>query len=291
MTPSYSSGGLTAVTRSIVCHGVSPQVLVRPPRQNRWVATRIVRRNRTIAVGALLALVVIVIVSLASCGSTAGAPKVEGLPVAAPLPPYDTTLTDASVRTVPLVTVVDEAWVADTADKTGIPARALAAYAGGAVRLALTWPECGVTWNTLAGIGWVESHHGELFGDVIKEDGFMSAPIFGLPLVGDGTMNIPDFDDGNFDGSADYDRAVGPMQIIPQTWAAWNVDGNADGDPNGQQIDDSVVSSANYLCYSSPSMTTADGWKQGLWSYNQLDSYADDVLAKANEYAAAIGLR
>jgi len=37
-------------------------------------------------------------------------------------------------------------------------------------------------------------------------------------------------------------------------------------------------------------MTTADGWKQGLWSYNQLDSYADDVLAKANEYAAAIGL-
>jgi len=291
MTPSYSSVGPTAVTRSIVCGGVSPQVLVSPPRQNKGVATRIVRRNRTIAVGALLALVVILIVSLASCGSAGGGPSAAGLPVAAPLPPYDTTLTDASVRTVPLVTVADEAWVADTAEKTGIPARALAAYAGGAVRLALTWPECGVTWNTLAGIGWVESHHGELFGDVIKEDGFMSAPIFGPPLVGDGTMNIPDFDDGNFDGSADFDRAVGPMQIIPQTWAAWNVDGNADGDPNGQQIDDSVVSSANYLCYSSATMTTADGWKQGLWSYNQLDSYADDVRAKANEYAAAIGLR
>ena len=270
---------------------MSPQVLVSPPRQNKGVATRIVRRNRTIAVGALVALVIILIVSLVSCGSGGGGQPPSGLPVAAPLPPYDTTLTDASVRTVPLVTVVDEAWVADTAEKTGIPARALAAYAGGAVRLALTWPECGVTWNTLAGIGWVESHHGELFGDVIKEDGFMSVPIFGLPLVGEGTMNIPDFDDGNFDGSADYDRAVGPMQIIPQTWAAWNVDANGDGDPNGQQIDDSVVASANYLCYSSATMTTADGWKQGLWSDNQLDSYADDVRTKANEYAAAIGLR
>lgn len=270
---------------------VRPQALVSTLRQNESVATRIVRRNRTIAVTALVALVVILIVVLTSCGSGGSQTQASALPVAAPLPPHDSSLTDASVRTVPLVTVVDEAWVAETADKTGIPARALAAYAGGAVRLALTWPECGVTWNTLAGIGWVESHHGELFGDYIDDDGFMSVPIFGIPLVGDGTMDIPDFDDGNFDGSADFDRAVGPMQIIPQTWAAWNVDANGDGDPNGQQIDDSVVSSANYLCFSSETMTTAEGWRQGLWAYNQLDSYADDVRDKANEYAAAIGVR
>jgi membrane-bound lytic murein transglycosylase B len=269
---------------------VRPQALVSTLRQNETVATRIVRRNRTIAVTALVALVVILIVTLTSCGAGGSQTQASGLPVAAPLPPHDSSLTDASVRTVPLVTVVDEAWIAETSDKTGIPARALAAYAGGAVRLALTWPECGVTWNTLAGIGWVESHHGELFGDHINEDGFMSAPIFGQPLVGEGTMNIPDFDDGNFDGSAEFDRAVGPMQIIPQTWAAWNVDANGDGDPNGQQIDDSVVSSANYLCYSSETMTTAEGWKQSLWSYNQLDSYAEDVRNKANEYAAAIGV-
>jgi hypothetical protein len=197
------------------------------------VASRIVRRNRTIAVGALVVLVTILIVSLASCGAGGSTKRSPLMPVGAPLPPYDPSLTDASVRTVPLVTVVDEQWVADTAEKTGIPARVLAAYAGGAVRMALTWPECGLTWNTLAGIGWVESHHGELFGDYIDDNGFMSVPIFGVPLVGDGTMNIPDFDDGNFDGTAEYDRAVGPMQIIPQTWAAWNVDGNGDGNPDG----------------------------------------------------------
>jgi len=255
------------------------------------VTSRIVRRNRTIAAGTLVVLVTILIVALASCGAGGSAIRSLMMPLGAPLPPYDSALTDASVRTVPLVTVVDETWVTDTAEKTGIPARALAAYAGGAVRLALTWPECGVTWNTLAGIGWVESHHGELFGDYINDDGFMSVPIFGVPLVGDGTMNIPDFDDGNFDGSAEYDRAVGPMQIIPQTWAAWHVDGNGDGNPDGQQIDDSVVSSANYLCFSSDTMTTPEGWRQGLWGYNQLDSYADDVRDKANEYAAAIGVR
>jgi hypothetical protein len=269
----------------------SPQALVSLHRQNGGVASRIVRRNRTIAVAMFVALMTILIVSLASCGAGDSARRSLMMPVGAPLPPHDSSLTDASVRTVPLATVVDEAWVADTAEKTGIPARVLAAYAGGAVRLALTWPECGLTWNTLAGIGWVESHHGELFGDYIDDNGFMSAPIFGVPLVGNGTMNIPDFDDGNFDGSAEYDRAVGPMQIIPQTWAAWNADGNADGNPDGQQIDDSVVSSASYLCHSAETMTTPEGWRQGLWGYNQLDSYADDVRDKANEYAAAIGIR
>ena len=73
------------------------------------------------------------------------------MPVGAPLPPFDQSLTDESVRTVPLVTVADEAWVTDTAEKTGIPSRALAAYAGGAVRMALTWPECGLTIDGCAG--------------------------------------------------------------------------------------------------------------------------------------------
>ena len=38
-------------------------------------------------------------------------------------------------------------------------------------------------------------------------------------------------------------------------------------------------------------MTTPEGWRQGLWGYNQLDIYADDVRDKADEYAAAVGIR
>lgn len=107
----------------------SPQVFVSDQHQDGGVASRIVRRNRTIAVGMFVVLVTVLIVSLASCGSGGSAKRSLMMPVGAPLPPHDPSLTDASVRTVPLATIVDEEWVADTA-KTGIPARVLAAYAG-----------------------------------------------------------------------------------------------------------------------------------------------------------------
>ena len=235
------------------------------------------------------ALTVALVVMITSCATGAAVPK--RLPVSAPTPPYAAGVTADNVTTLKVAELADADWVATTAEATGIPERVLAAYAGAAIRMELTEEGCGLTWNTLAGIGWVESHHGELYGAHIGPDGAMTEPIFGQPLVGDGTMNIPDFDDGNFDGDPDHDRAVGPMQLIPQTWAAWHIDANADAFEDGQNIDDSSVAAANYLCFSSGTMTTEQGWRQGLWSYNQLETYADDVQAKANEYAAAIGIR
>lgn len=250
-----------------------------------------VRRNRTILVAALVVITVVIIIWVVSCSTSKKQSATTAMPVTAPVPPASQKFTEALVRATPLAEVAESEWVTKTAQATGIPRRALAAYAGGAIRLSLTWPECGVTWNTLAGIGWIESHHGELYGAHIDDNGNMTEPIFGQPLVGDGTMNIPDFDNGNFDGDPLHDRAVGPMQILPQTWAAWHANGNLDDNEDGQNIDDSVVAAANYLCYSSDTMTTPEGWRKSLWSYNQLDTYANDVMAKANDYAAAIGVR
>lgn len=255
------------------------------------MVSRRVRRNRTIAVAIAIVLAVLLIVLVVSCSGASSVPVPSRMPVAAPTPPHAENMTSDDVRHMKLAEVADATWVKQTAEATGIPERARMAYAGAAVRMELTEPHCGLTWNTLAGIGWVESHHGELFGARLDENGTMTEPIFGQPLVGEGTMDIPDFDDGNFDGDPDHDRAVGPMQIIPQTWAAWHIDANWDGDENGQNIDDSALAAANYLCYSSETMTTEKGWRQSLWSYNQLDTYANDVQSKANEYAAAIGLR
>jgi hypothetical protein len=173
-------------------------------------------------------------------------------------------------------------------DSTGIPERALAAYAGGALRLSVTNPECGLTWNTLAGIGWVESHHGTIFDGYITDDGSMSEAVYGITLDGDnGTIAMPDFDDGNFDLDPNGDRAVGPMQIIPPTWAAWHVDGNLDGVEDGQSIDDSVLVSSGYLCYNSDTMTNRTGWNQSIRAYNDVPIYAIDVAAKADEYERA----
>jgi membrane-bound lytic murein transglycosylase B len=212
-------------------------------------------------------------------------------PVAAPLPTLAPGISTDEIRPTPVNLLADEDWVAETASATGIPERTLAAYAGVALRKSNTEPNCHVSWNTLAAIGWVESHHGTIFGGSILPDGFASEPIYGVPLTGGKFMDIPDFDDGNFDGTAEYDRAVGPMQIIPATWAAWHVDGNLDGSEDGQQIDDSTLAAAGYLCFSGGDLATAAGWDAAVTAYNQAPQYIIDIAAKADEYAAAAAAR
>ena len=62
--------------------------------------------------------------------------------------------------------------------------------------------------------------------------------LYGVALDGDGTVAIPDSDGGELDGDAEHDRAMGPMQLIPQTWRNWHVDGGGDGVEDPQNIDD-----------------------------------------------------
>ena len=76
-------------------------------------------------------------------------------------------------------------------------------------------------------------------------------PIFGIALDGGNTAEITDTDDGAIDGDAEFDRAVGPMQLIPQTWRNWHIDGGGDGVEDPQNIDDAALAAANYLCRSS----------------------------------------
>jgi len=261
------------------------------------MATQRVRRNRTMII-ALILVAVLVIWMFVSCssGDGQGSPTPAStfangpFPAAAAMPPRASGVSDTDVRTTSIAELADATWVKDTAKKTGIPRRALAAYAGMAVRLAYTQPDCGLTWNTLAGIGWVESHHGTIFGGKIASDGTASEPIFGVSLDGSGdTIAMDDFDDGNFDGDPNGDRAVGPMQIIPMMWAAWHSDGNMDGVEDGQNIDDSVFAAAGYICYSANTVKDREGWNKGIYAYNQLGDYPQMVAEKADEYARTAG--
>lgn len=245
-----------------------------------------VRLRRTLIAGGMIAALVWIISSCAV--ANVSQPKTSlSFPSAAPLPRLAGRITSEAIRGMPVNILADEDWVTETAKETGIPERTLYAYAGVALRKSATDPTCQVSWNTLAAIGWVESHHGTIFGGSILPDGFASEPIYGVPLTGGKFMDIPDFDDGNFDGTAEFDRAVGPMQIIPATWAAWHVDGNLDGSEDGQQIDDSTMAAAGYLCFSGGDLATAAGWDKAVTAYNQAPQYILDVSAKANEYEAA----
>jgi membrane-bound lytic murein transglycosylase B len=178
----------------------------------------------------------------------------------------------------------DPVWVAETAKKTGIPARALAAYAGAAMAKAQAMPQCGLSWNTLAGIGRIESDHGQHGGSSIGPDGTVTPPIYGPALDGNGVARIPDSDGGAIDGDAQADRAAGPMQLIPQTWRNWHTDANADGKEDPQNIEDAVMASANYLCRASSGLDTETGWRAAITSYNDATTYIDSVARAAAAY-------
>ncbi|CAM2992287.1 lytic murein transglycosylase [Skermania piniformis] len=181
-------------------------------------------------------------------------------------------------------------WAAGRSAELGISATALEAYGYADAVLARSAPECGIRWTTLAGIGAIESGHGTHGGAAVAADGKVSPPIRGLSLDGrPGLATVVDTDDGVLDGDSKYDRAVGPMQFIPQTWRTWGVDANGDGIADPDSIDDAALSAARYLCVSGGDLTSAEGWQRALLTYNRSGAYLRSVRDKAAGYSVGIG--
>jgi membrane-bound lytic murein transglycosylase B len=219
----------------------------------------------------LAGLVVLVLVPRVTAGQDAGAPAARWAPPAGS-PPVAAAIPGAGIAGL-----VDAEWAASMAAATGIPQRAVLAYAGAALAKAASMPACRLSWTTLAAIGEVESSNGQHGGSSIGADGTVTPPIFGVALNGDGVALIPDSDGGAIDGDAKSDRAVGPMQLIPQAWRNWHTDGNGDGVENPQNIDDAVMATTNYLCRASTALDTEKGWRAAISAYNSTDAYLREV--------------
>ncbi|MGF1599989.1 MAG: peptidoglycan DD-metalloendopeptidase family protein [Acidimicrobiales bacterium] len=143
----------------------------------------------------------------------------------------------------------------------------------------------GLPWQVLAGVGKVESNHGRYGGATVRADGRVEPPIIGIPLNGtNGTARIPDTDDGTYDGDTVWDRAVGPMQFIPSSWANFGVDGNGDGVRDPHNIADAVHAAVRHLC---PAGTVTD-IEAALFSYNRSTAYVATVLDWAARYTGAL---
>jgi hypothetical protein len=97
-------------------------------------------------------------------------------------------------------------------------------------------------------------------------------------LDGNGFAAIPDSDGGALDGDPHWDRAVGPMQFIPATWARWARDGDNDGVADPQDVEDATAASAAYLCAGGRDLATADGLRDAVLSYNHSIAYLMLVL-------------
>ncbi|MGI8536387.1 MAG: lytic transglycosylase domain-containing protein, partial [Mycobacteriales bacterium] len=104
----------------------------------------------------------------------------------------------------------------------------------------------GLSWTVLAAIGQVESGHGRNLGP----------------------------------SSA---GALGPMQFLPSTWAAYGVDGDRDGRADIMNPFDAVPSSAAYLCRFGANRGP-DGLYNAIFAYNHADWYVQKVLGLAAQY-------
>ncbi|MCU1514671.1 MAG: hypothetical protein JWO10_1761 [Microbacteriaceae bacterium] len=247
--------------------------------------TMTIFRRVLIAVGAVVvaAIVVIMIVVFISphVGPQGTSSDVESAAYSAAAPvDHAATPTAAGVSHLP-----DPDWVRSVAAKTGIPARALAAYAGVAIDIQNANPACGIGWNTLAAIGEIESRHGTIFGGSIGADGTASPPIFGVALDGVAVASIPDSDGGAIDGDATVDRAVGPMQMIPASWKNWHIDASGDGVESAQNIDDETMAAGHYLCRAGQNLSGAEGWRKAVLAYNGSGQYLQGVIRWSNDYA------
>jgi membrane-bound lytic murein transglycosylase B len=165
------------------------------------------------------------------------------------------------------------AW-AQRLSRLGIPKVALQAYGYAELVAGRTQPACKLSWTMLAGIGSVESNHGRHGGAKLLESGLSDPKVLGIPLDGTTTERIADTDGGAIDGNATYDQAVGPMQFIPATWAAYGMGGDI-RDPH-----DAVLGAANYLHANG----APGNYAGAVHHYNPSSLYVNSVL----RYARAI---
>lgn len=145
-----------------------------------------------------------------------------------------------------------------SADGRGIPPSRLATsdippdYLALYQRAAATCP--GLSWTVLAGIGSIESSHGR--------------------------SQLPGVTTG-----ANWAGAMGPMQFLASSWAAYGVDADGDGVANVYTPSDAIYAAARYLCHDGagdPSYL-----RSAIWSYNHADWYVNRVLDLGIRYGSS----
>ena len=112
---------------------------------------------------------------------------------------------------------------------------------------------CGMEWPVLAAVGKIESNHGRSNSAGVRS----------------GTNGA---------------GAMGPMQFLAGTWAAYGVDADHDGAIDVYDPVDAIWGAARYLCANGASDPARV--RSALWRYNRSNSYVEQVLKVAADYRA-----
>lgn len=236
------------------------------------------------------AIVPLAVLSVAWTASLAGV----GVGSASADPDGPGTLPDGTV--LPTAAIEAPASVGDAVSRvaaltpgsaSSIPQAALSAYQRAESVINQADPGCDVPWELIAAIGRVESDHGRFGGNTLDDEGVARPGIYGVALNGkNNTQDISDTDAGQYDNDTRHDRAVGPMQFIPSTWAVVGVDGDSDGTRNPQDIDDAALATAVYLCSGEDDLSEEQGQRASVYRYNHSNDYVDLVLSIMRAYMA-----
>jgi cell wall-associated NlpC family hydrolase len=111
----------------------------------------------------------------------------------------------------------------------------------------------GLPWGVLAGIGKVESDHGQSTAPGVHS---------GANLAG----------------------AEGPMQFEPATFAGYATDGDHDGQLSPYDPGDAIYTAAAMLCANGAASGTQAGIRQAVFAYNHSWTYVNEVLSWAARY-------
>lgn len=167
----------------------------------------------------------------------------------------------------------------------GIPKTALAAYRNAEHQMSVAAPECGISWNLLAGIGRIESAHAN--GGATDARGTALQPIYGPAL--DGTLPGNEvIVASSAPGRVVYARAMGPMQFLPRTWSRYAADGDGDGRADPQNVYDATLAAARYLCSGGLNLREQSHVLTAILRYNNSMAYAENVMGWAAAYATGV---
>ncbi|MGW7243876.1 C40 family peptidase [Streptomyces sp. NPDC054804] len=184
----------------------------------------------------------------------------------------------------------DDGGIAQGGSAADIPSRMLTAYKKAVQQVGTYVPKCrGMRWPILAGIAKVESNHA--IGHSIAANGDIRPKIYGVLLNGSGqggnTTPIADSDNGRWDGTSTGERAVGPFQVLPSTWASIGEDANGDKIADPHNADDAALGAAIYLCGTGRDLTQRAQLNAAILQYNHSSEYVAMVLGWIDQYTAA----
>lgn len=242
-------------------------------------------RCRTSKTPRLIAVFVAVVVATTACSGEIADPFVP-IPPGVPPPPAAAPPAVSTDLSIPRPSAQLWEWSPTLTESTGISQAALNAYGFAELLANERFPGCNLSWNTIAGIGYVETRHGTYNFARLNDAGVAEPPIVGVPLDGSpGFEEIRDTDGGELDGDTEFDRAVGPMQFIPETWRTYGIDASGDGIADPNQIDDAAASAALKLCAIGGDLSQEENWVRAIMSYNASRQYVRDVRDAAAAYS------